>query len=371
MSVSILQMIPEIGFGGAEQMVLNLAQELRGRGTKVTILVLSPVADGVEALMDGFSVDNGSLILCNKRAGFDLRAIVTVRDAIRRTKPDVVHTHQHALRYLLAGGGGLAAVPAVVHTLHTLESAQSGVIAGLMHRVARMRGVRPVAVAASIAGAYEKRYGYRDIEIVHNGIDMRRFTSNADLGTAWREAHEIGGGEFVFASVGRLHPVKNHQLLLRAFRSVLDEHPQSRLVLVGGGPLRRELGDLAHALNMLPHVKFLGACFDVEHVLQGADAFVLSSKWEGHPLSLVEAMAVGLPVVAPRVGGIVDVIADGENGLLFDEGSQADLSDRMLKICRDPEFGSRLGVSAHASVFAECSVEAMVDRYLAIYRRAE
>lgn len=367
MCARVLQIVPEIGYGGAEQMVVNLSNGLRERGWDVTVLVLSRMTNDAAILLAGFVSGGGRVISCDKPTGFSPRTILRVRATVRAFRPDVVHTHQHSLRYLLAATAGYSRAPRSVHTLHTPQAAQAGAIADLMHRCAFRRGVRPVAVANAIASVYEARYGYRAIPTVPNGIDMQRFAPDLHARAVWRAERGIPEDDVVIACVARLQPVKNHELLLRAFRLVVDSCERARLVLVGDGPLLTELCELARSLDLLPRVDFAGACADVERTLKGADIFTLSSKWEGHPLSLIEAMATELPAVVPRVGGIVDLIADGESGLLFAEGDCSALAAALLTLCRDAEQRRRIGSASRAAVADDCSVDAMVDRYIKIY----
>lgn len=367
MSPRVLQIVPELGFGGAEQMVLNLANGLRERGNEVTVVVLGALPAGSPGVLADFLAGGGNVIACDKPPGISLRTIAAVRRAIRKGRPDVVHSHQHGLRYLLAATMGSPGATGFVHTLHTPQAAQAGIVADLVHAWARRRRVRPVAVAPAIAAAYEESYGYRGIATVPNGVDMCRFAPDAAAGAAWRAERGIPADDIVIACVARLQPVKNHELLLRAFRQVLDDFANARLVLIGDGPLLSELRETTRALGLTPRVEFAGTCVDVERALQGADIAALSSKWEAHPLSLVEAMAVGLPVIAPSVGGIVDVVVDGENGLLFAAGDCAALAAGLSALCRDAGLRRRMGVAARAEVAAQCSIAAMVEGYLGIY----
>jgi glycosyltransferase involved in cell wall biosynthesis len=164
----------------------------------------------------------------------------------------------------------------------------------------------------------------------------------------------------VIGTVGRLVPIKGHEWLLRAAPRVLAEFPHATFVFLGEGPLLGQLQQLAARLGISGHVMFLGSRQDVPECLAAFDLFAFPSLNEGMGRALIEAMATGLPAVAARVGGIPDVVADGETGLLVPARDEAALADALLKLLRDPARRQAYGQSARRSMDERFDVSAMV-----------
>jgi len=164
----------------------------------------------------------------------------------------------------------------------------------------------------------------------------------------------------VIGTVGRLVPIKGHEWLLKAAPRVLAEFPHATFVFLGEGPLLGQLQQLAAGLGISGHVMFMGARQDVPECLAAFDLFAFPSINEGMGRALIEAMAVGVPVVATRVGGIPDVVADGETGLLVPARDETALADALLKLLRDPARRQAYGQAARRSMDERFDVKAMV-----------
>jgi sugar transferase (PEP-CTERM/EpsH1 system associated) len=199
-----------------------------------------------------------------------------------------------------------------------------------------------------------------------NGVDTERFSPGGRQ--AARAALGIGPESIVIGTVGRLDPVKDHVGLLQAF-SQLAADPRALLVIVGDGPTRATLAATAAGLGLGGRVRLLGERDDVPAVLTGFDIFVLSSIAEGMSNAILEAMATGLPVVATRVGGNPELVADGSSGFLVEPGSPAALADALRRYLGDPGLLARHGRAARELAQAEFSLERMVGEYGQLYGR--
>lgn len=146
-----------------------------------------------------------------------------------------------------------------------------------------------------------------------------------------------------FVNVANFSPFKNHELLIKAFHWVSRKLPQVRLDLVGEGPLRPALEHQVRLLNLQEKVSLRGVRLDVPDILASSHCFVLSSRWELHPITILEAMRAGLPVIATKVGGVTDTVADGISGMLVDSGDEAALARAMLTLATRPELGLAMG----------------------------
>jgi glycosyltransferase involved in cell wall biosynthesis len=169
--------------------------------------------------------------------------------------------------------------------------------------------------------------------------------------------------------LGRLHPQKNLVVLLHAWQLVRSQCPAAQLLLVGDGPQRRELEQLVDELQLTQSVHFLGAQSNPLPYLQASDLFVLPSISEGMSNSLLEAMACGLPSVVSSAGGNVDLIQDGQAGLVADATTPTDLADQLTCMLSDSTLRQRCGAHARQLVGQQYSIQSIVDRYEALYRQ--
>jgi glycosyltransferase involved in cell wall biosynthesis len=169
--------------------------------------------------------------------------------------------------------------------------------------------------------------------------------------------------------VARLHPVKDHASLLAAFASVARLRPDVDLLLAGKGPLQEELGRRVGELGISDRVRFLGVRSDVPRLLAASDVFALTSVTEAASLTVMEAMATGIPVVATNVGGNPELIRNEIDGLLFPRGDAPAGAAAMLRVLDDPVLALRLGAAARQQAFERFDLNATIDRYLALYRR--
>ncbi|WP_306533207.1 glycosyltransferase [Geobacter sp.] len=206
---------------------------------------------------------------------------------------------------------------------------------------------------------------------VQNGLVYDRFLTTGTQEDARRKILPDCASGFWFGTAGRLSAVKNHETLLLAFKKVVEFIPKSVLIIAGDGELRESLVALTAKLNLGGHVHFLGFRRDIPDILKSLDVFVLPSLREGLPLVLLEAMASGLPVVASAVGGIPEVIGDGDFGLLVDPHSPDHLAEAMIRMAQLPADQLRdLGIKARQRALNDFSAERMIQDYERVYTEA-
>jgi len=207
------------------------------------------------------------------------------------------------------------------------------------------------------------------IVYIPNGIDTSRFQPNPMVRQAVREQLGCAPDAFVWLTVGRLEPVKNHLELLCAFREVTAVHPHARLLIAGQGPLQAATEQRITELGLAERVRLLGVRRDIPDLLNAADAFVLPSLWEGMPLTLLEASATALPIVATDVGGNAEVVLEGETGYLVPVKDTEALAQAMLRVMNLSEADrSAIGQAGRAHVVQNFDLERVVDRWEALYR---
>jgi glycosyltransferase involved in cell wall biosynthesis len=363
--VRIVQLIPALSVGGAERIVSLLALAQHRAGHAVTVVALGPrTGSWIEQELD----DNGvETVFLDKSPGFDARALPRLGRFLRRTRPDVLHTHLHVLKYLLPTRLAYRP-PVVVHTLHNLAPQEAERADQLLQQLAFRWRVAPVAIGAAVARSTEELYGLDPAAVIPNGVPVDAFQSPA--GTRERIRGELGldAAAPVLLSVGRLNPQKNHALLLSAFAQAELAALGAQLLLAGKGELRDELQAQAAALGIAENVHFLGVRKDVPALLGAADLFVLASRYEGNPLVVMEAMAAGRAVVATAVGCVPELVGP-ETGRLVPPGDAAALGVALGELVQDIELAHSLGAAALRTARERFDVSVMADQYLALYAR--
>ncbi len=210
------------------------------------------------------------------------------------------------------------------------------------------------------------------VHVIPNGVDVEQFHPLRDGATVRRELG-LPPTAPVIGIVAGLRPEKNHEAFLRAAALVRDRVPQSRFVIVGDGPERDKLVQIAGQLGLAHAVHFVGNRADVPDVLAAIDIFALTSRIEANPVSILEAMASAKPVVAPRVGSIGESVKDGESGFLTEPGDPRQTANRLIELAGNPALARRLGRAGRAAVVERWSLEKMVEGYqnliAEIYRR--
>jgi glycosyltransferase involved in cell wall biosynthesis len=279
-----------------------------------------------------------------------------LRHLFRRERFDVIHTHDDKPLLYAGPAGWLAGVPRRVHTHH------HGFIPQMGRRQRRLvawasRVVDPFVCVSHDAARYAVQQGISasKVHVLWNGIDLARF------------AYHGPRPEGPAVTVARLSPEKDIRNLLRAIPSIIEVMPGFRLEIAGDGPCRAELMDLARELHLGEHVRFLGEVGDVSALLGRASLFVLPSQSEGISLTILEAMARGLPVVATKVGGTPEVVEDGNTGLLVAARDPAALARGILQIVGNPQEAQRLGLAARQRAEMHFDVRKMVAQYEALY----
>ena len=344
--------------GGAEMMVLHLARELDRAGHPVRVVSLHGDETDVAGLMRRAGID---VVALNKAGGPDPRTVLRLRAQMRDFSPAVVHTHLPVLEYVLPAARLYGRRVKVIHTVHNLarEETRHRVLRAVNRR-AFSHGVVPVALNEEVRSSICREYALpaSAVPVVGNGIDLDAFRGPQRRG--------LRGAGARLLCVARLAPAKNHALLLRTVARLRESGRDVSLTLVGDGPLRGALEERARELGISERVRFAGRRTDTAAFYRDCDLFVLLSDYEGMPMSIIEAMASGLPVVATRAGGVAELVDDGVNGALV-EADAAAAAGAIAAICDDPALYARLSAGA-VRTSSHYSAEAMMEKYVDLYR---
>lgn len=355
--VRVLHLVTTLDVGGLERVVLDLARRADGSRFDLRVACLDR-AGALGKEFEAIGVRPESLELMDVGIFGKVRRFA---DFLRRARPHVLHTHNsgpHLVGALAARFGG---APVLVHTKHgrNYVDRRKAVLAS---RLASRLTARVVAVshdAAQVAREIEKAPS-RLVSVIHNGIDVSRF--------ATRDAHEAPpDGAARAVHVARLNRVKDQTTLLRAARIAADQEPRFSLDIVGDGPAKSDLERLRAELRLEPHVRMLGMRDDVPQLLHQAHYFVLSSISEGISLTLLEAMASGLAIVATDVGGNREVVDHERTGLLAPARDPEALAAAMLRVTRDPALARKWGAAGRTRVEKDFNLTNTVNAYERLY----
>jgi glycosyltransferase involved in cell wall biosynthesis len=381
--VKILRVIARLNMGGPALHVAYLTAGLKERGYDTTLVAgsLTRGEDSMAFVADGLDVDVIRIDELGREISplRDLRATFQLARLIRRERPHILHTHTAKagtvgrVAALLAGS---RRPPIVVHTFHghvlrgyfgPLRSfffrlLERWLAAGTTALVAVSPQVRDDLVSLGVAR--------RDrFVVVRLGIELdQRVAPEQDGRSESRRYLGIPGDRFAVGWIGRMTAVKRTDDVLVAFKRLRDEGIEAVLCMVGDGPDRPQLEQRAHELGVIRETLFLGYQRDVAPLYSAFDALVLPSSNEGTPVSAIEALAAGKPVVATRVGGVPDVVRDGEDGFLVDTGDTEGLADRLAQLARDPALRRRMGDEGRTRVLPRYAVDRLVDDIDQLYR---
>ncbi len=347
------------GWRGGERQTLLLARGLHALGHRSVLCAPAAGTLFAEAVRAGIETIDVPL-----RAEFDLFSVVKLRKAVRATRPHVVHTHTgHAHTTGLLATCGMRGTKLVVSRrvdFHMRKNAFSR----LKYRSSRVdkilaisNAVRDILLSDGVPA--EK------IGLAYSGIDLEKFSAEPRDNGA-RDELGMPSDAIVAGCVAALVDHKAHDVLIRAAQSACARVPGLHMLLVGKGPLEPMLRSLVSELGLETRVHFAGYRTDIGRLMRSMDMFVLASRTEGLGTAVLDAMTVGLPVVATRAGGIPEMVEDGKNGLLCPVDDHAALADNLVLAAGDSALRRELGEGAREAV-KRFSIENTVKDTLAVY----
>ncbi|MBC8535173.1 glycosyltransferase [Feifania hominis] len=362
--IRVTQILSDSNIGGAGTWVLKFAGHYDPALIELSVLV--PRGAAITPLLRQTGAEVVEVPMAPDRS-YDRQIVTALREPLRRLAPDVVHTHGSfagrvaARRYTDA---------AAIYTKHTLDGERSGVKRAVWRFLDRRYSDGIIAVSECA-----KR------NLIANGADPGRITVIYNgtvpiepVSPGRREELRRGFGlepdAFVFAIVARLEPIKDHRTFLRAAALAAAEHPNARFLIVGGGSLRGALESFARELGIGGQTVFTGEIAGAADVYRAADAVVLSSESENMPLSVLEAMSAGLPVLSTDVGGVREAVSDGISGLLAARSDAAALARGMARLMDEPELARTLGAAGERIYREKFTIERCVDRTQQLYQEA-
>jgi glycosyltransferase involved in cell wall biosynthesis len=365
--MTIAHILMSLGAGGQERVALHLTEAAIRARHRVIVVALSPAAP--KDLSAEFTRAGADVHHVPKRGGSGLDPFLSMRlgRLLFTLAVDIVHTH-NPLPLVYAPLAARACGAGVIHTKHGANPSGAGNL--MLRRASALLVDFFVAVSRTTAEQARRRHecAPAKIVVIANGVPLDRFAPDPVARAATRAAHGIPEDAFVIGAVGRVDENKNHAYLVRAALPLLG--PRVHLLIVGDGAAMPAV----RAATSGPGAEFVhlaGWSADVPGALAAMDVLAMSSRSEGLPLVIPEAMACGLPVVSTAVGGIPDVIDDGATGFLVPPGeSEAALRAPLATLCIDPARARSMGELARREALARYGVTRMSDAYADLYRRA-
>lgn len=355
--MKIVQIIPRFGLAGAEIMCENLSYELEKLGHKVLVISLydyhSPITERLEKA-------NIEVRYLDKHLGIDFSMIRKLYKILKEEKPDVVHTHLAILKYVIPAAC-FARVKTRIHTVHNEATKESMGIDRKINRIVfKFFHVTPVALTSKIKKTILDEYQLEKdkVPIILNGIDMEKCSPKNNY---------LIEKKFKILNIARISEQKNHIGLIKAFKIFHAHYPNSMLQIIGDGEQKAEIEEFISINGLEDCVELLGLKSEVYEYLQKADMFTLTSLYEGMPMTILEAMGTGLPIVATPVGGIPDVLRHGENAWLVPTEPEK-IADAFQKMANDIELRKKLGEKA-LEESKKMSAKYMAEKYVQIYMK--
>jgi sugar transferase (PEP-CTERM/EpsH1 system associated) len=363
---TVCHVLHSLKVGGAEVLAARLARQLGGEYRALFACLDELGTLGQQLRDDGFTVE-----VLERRPGIDWRCVLRLARLLRRERVDLVQAHQYTPFFYAAAARLLAPRAAVLLTEHGRHQPDyPRPKRKLANRLLLRRRDRVVAVGQAVREALVANDGFpaQRVGVIYNGIDLTPFAApRDDRGTIRREMG-AGDDEFVILQVARLDYLKDHATAVRTLARVLPHLPDARLVLVGEGPELQAIEEVVRQHGVGAQIRFLGLRKDVARLLSGADLFLLTSVSEGIPLTVIEAMAAGLPVVSTRVGGLPEVVVEGRTGLLEPAGDHAALGRAVCRLAAEPALRREMGHLGRERAETVFSEELMLAQYGALYR---
>lgn len=296
----IAQIMPAFGLAGAEIMCENLTYELQLRGHKVIVISMYDYHSAITERLENKGVDVRYLY---KKSGLDFSMIYKMRKIFKEEDIDVVHTHLYTIKYAIPAAM-LAGIKRRVHTIHNVAQKENSTLSRKLNNFFfKHCHVIPVALSETIKNSIVEEYKIKKekIPVIPNGIDLSKCIP--------KNTYKLNGN-FKILHIGRFSEQKNHKGLLEAYKLFHEKYPHSELWLIGDGEKKAEAEAFVRDHALADTVKFWGLQSDVYKFLHAADVFTLPSNYEGIPMTLIEAMGTGLPIVATTVGGVPDMLDD-------------------------------------------------------------
>lgn len=374
--IRIMNLIARLNVGGPAVAVTHLTQRL-GAPDYESFLVCGTIEPG-EGDMTYYAKERGIEPIIIPELGRslnplrDIRTLWKVYQLIKEMKPDVVHTHAAKAGFVGRLAAYLAGVPVIVHTFHGhvfrgYFSPNKTRFFIILERLTARMSDTIITLSDGLRRELAEEYHITRkgrITVLPLGLDLGEFTKVGRKSGAFRKEFNIANDAPLIGIVGRITPIKNHVLFLKAAAEIRKQLPKARFVIVGDGEIRAEIEAQVDQLSLREAVIFTGWQKDLAHIYSDLDVLVISSVNEGTPVTVIEALAAGCPVVATAVGGLPDLLDHGKLGKLVADQEPASLAKAIVEVVAKPPDG----IEAQALMVDRYGIDRLVKDLDGLYR---
>ncbi len=360
-----MQVVHCMDIAGAEKVVYSIVRNLSKEKFTFSICCLDFIGElGKRLTEEAFEVFS-----LHRKSGTDFALIRKLIGILSDRQIDVIHAHQYTPYFYGATAAILSRRCKIIFTEHGRHQPDRIRLKRVIYNqflnlfTNRITGVSNFSKDSLVR--YEKLPANK-IDVIYNGINLEEFKISTDREVKRKELG-IDYGEVAIGMIGRFDPIKNHRMLLVAFRDVLKHISRAKLLLIGDGPLKEECKEFASELGVSNCVVFLSRRSDIAELLQAIDILVLSSNAEAASLTLLEAMAAGLPVIATEAGGNPEIILRDQTGLLVPAKNHIEFAKAIISLIQDPEKRRKMREAGKRRVRSLFSIDRMLKQYENLY----
>jgi glycosyltransferase involved in cell wall biosynthesis len=329
--MKILYFIPGINTAGAEKQLLMLSENMIKRKYEVIVVTMMPQFE-LKPLFESLGISVTSLGM--KSPSLHFKYIIRFSNIIKFTKPSIIHSHMMSANIFaritkLVNSG---AFPKLICTSHNLIETENKIVEFLFKITDSVSDLNSI-ISKSAAKRYTGNKLSKNIKVVYNGVSLEKHSKNVNKSTP-QKINNWSEKDFIWISVGRLEPQKGYLYLIKAFRLLLKKYTcNTKLIIAGDGSQRKILENMIRNYGISENVVLMGKCNDIPGLMSCADAFVLSSVYEGFGMVITEAMASSLPVIVTDSGGPLEIVgSDGSCGFVVEPESVEQLFQAMVKM---------------------------------------
>lgn len=358
----VVHIIDRLPPDGAERLLVDV---LKNRSDKFNFTVICLVEGG--SLVKELEEIGVPVIIMGKCSKYDIKILFKLILLLRKIKPIVVHTHLFTADTWGRVAAFLSHVPCIINTVHSTNT-WKGAIHRIIDQILSLVSNKIIACSDEVAVVLKKSFKISNnkIIVISNGIDLNRFEIINSIKI--NEIDKFSNDILKIAIIGRLHPAKGHFDLVKAITILSKTYSNFHVFLIGEGELKESINSECNINNINGLVSFLGQRSDIPQILSKIDIFVMPSHWEGLPMALLEAMAMSKAIVATKVGGIPDVIKDGENGLLINKSDYKELASKIEQLLLNKELRLKLGNEAKNTILKYYTAKNVSFQYENLYK---
>lgn len=369
--IRVLHVTFDLKLGGTQQVIRQIVSNINGSEFESHIICLDGDLGELGELIRKENVAQVSVM--ERLPGFDSRLIKQLRKYISCHGIDIVHCHQYTPYFY----GVLAALGLGVKVIFTEHGRFYPDIVSRKRQLVNQglalftNAITAISRATADALVNIEKLPRRKVEVIYNGINPQLTKSDQDSNDIeeFRKRYNLESHHFIYGTISRLEPIKNQQLMIRAFSVVLQKLPDSRLILIGDGAIRKELEKLVSELGIDNQVIFTGFITDPQKYIQLMDVFLLPSFSEGTSMTLLEAMSYSTPAIVTNVGGSPEIILHGKTGLVTESDNLQELTQAMFKLYENPSLRIEFGASAFERFHQEFTDIKMIASYQTLYSK--